>query len=90
MKTRTSVVAALTASVVLFGGVAAQAKPPVGTTMPMSTETCVSHHPGWAETDREAMIDAMSAGDFGAMASMMQGEMSSMMGGALGHMGWSR
>ena len=93
MKTRTSVAVALAATAVLLGAVGAQAAPPTGASAPMEVETCLSHHPEWSETDRQAMSDAMSTGDVGTMASLMgdsMGSMASMMGGAMGHMGWGR
>lgn len=93
MKSRNSMVAALVALAVVSGGVAAGAASPADDAMPMTPETCVSHHPEWSDAEAEAMTDAMQSGRVGDMASMMDGtmgDMASMMGGSMGHMGWGR
>lgn len=93
MKSRNSMVAALVALAVVSGGVAAGAASPADDAMPMTPETCVSHHPEWSDAEAEAMTDAMQSGRVVDMASMMDGtmgDMASMMGGSMGHMGWGR
>lgn len=82
MKSRISMVAASVALAVVSGGVAAGAASPAGDAIPMTPETCVSHHPEWSGAEAEAMTEAMQSGDMGSMASMM--------GGSMGHMGWGR
>lgn len=93
MKSRNSMVATLVALAVVSGGVAAGAASPADDAMPMTPETCVSHHPEWSDAEAEAMTDAMQSGRVGDMASMMDGtmgDMASMMSGSMGHMGWGR
>ena len=93
MKSRTSMVASLVALAVISGGVAAGAASPGNDAMPMTPETCVSHHPEWSDAEAEAMTEAMQSGSHGDMAATMggsMGAMTSMMGAGMGHVGWGR
>lgn len=93
MKSRISLIAASVALAVISGGVATAAASPASDGVPMSPESCVSHHPEWSDSEAEAMTEAMTSGNVGDMASIMgdsMGPMASMMGGAMGHMGWGR